>query len=147
MQDSLIFSGKAAMDTDYKYNLGLFIINYLIVGVFSYDFLTRHAFHQHPILFLLLFGFVGLVMAAFITKLKAFIPLKTLSVNIISSFIAAWIYILLFEQCSGVGCDRNFQDYLYFVVYLFVILKFYVSVLVITFIYGLLKVNQNKFKY
>ena len=132
------------MDINYKYNLGLFLTNFFIICALTYDFLTRHILHQNPILFLAMFGIFGSLISIYFTRIKIFIPLKTLLVNILSACISFLIFFLIYDDCIGIGCDRSIYDFFIIMVYLFIILKLHISTLVITIIYLLLRKFTHK---
>lgn len=125
------------MNTSYIFNCLLFIINYFIIFFLSYNYLTRHIFHQNPLFFIIIFGIIGLFISISIAKIKVIIPIKVFFINIASSYISFLIFYNLYNNCIGFECKKNFIDHILITIHLFIILKFAISIIIITIIYFL----------
>lgn len=132
------------MDSKYTYNLGLFLVNYFIVCYLSYSYLTRHIFHKNPLFFTILLGVVGMLMTIAIVKVKIIIPIKIFLINTFSSYTAFLVFYVVYDNCAGVECDKSYIDHISIIIHLFTILKFYISIIVITILYFAYKIYLNK---
>lgn len=132
---------KTLLDNKLSYNLNLFFINYLLVVVSNFDFLHHHIAHKSPIVFLVSFGIIGVILTLTVTRLKIYIPIKILLINLLSAIFAfLFVIVVLYPMpCRGIGCINGFGDLVIsfgaMVVYLFFSLKLYVAFAIIGTIY------------
>lgn len=132
------------MDSKYLYNLVFFLANYIIVCYLSYDNLTRHIFNKNPLFFILVFGLIGLITTALLTKIKTIIPIKLFLTNLFASYISFLLFYTIYDDCMGLECEKNYFDHILMIVYLFVTLKFDIAILVTTILYFIYKFFSNR---
>lgn len=137
---------KHTIDTQFKFNMGYFLVSYAIICFLSYDYLTHHAFHQHPVVFLGLFGLLGGLFTFVLTRLSTFIPIKLFLTNVLAAYGSALIYIHKYEECFDLSCQRGFIDHLSLAFYLLIILKLIIVVVIMTTIYILQRWISSKNK-
>ena len=88
---------------------------------------------------------IGIIITIIFTRIKIMIPVKIFIINIFSSYISFLVFYIIYNNCIGAGCDKDYIDNILIIIHLFIILKFDLSIVIITILYFIYRVYFNKF--